>query len=244
MNQTPKYFVYWAQGFDQAPPLVQMCVAQMRRVIPKDQLVELTAENLQEYLQVPEAVVAHTQEFRAHLSDIIRVGLLAKHGGVWLDATVWVDQDPSKFLADQVEPTGFFAYRYSQARLSSWLIASKPENYAVALLYEALCAYWESNSELIGYFMFHELFEVLYFSDQKFHVIVSGSPFVPADPPHRLQREKLFKPLDVAAIREILTTNPIQKLTYKPGKRDVSAESLFTLVQEKPLKEVIKLISA
>lgn len=244
MSTKTKFFVYWAQGFDQAPPLVQLCVAQMRRVIPKGQLVELTAENLHEYLEVPEVVVSRTQEFRAHFSDIIRVGLLAKHGGVWLDATTWIDQDPSAFLAKQIEPTGFFAYRYSQARLSSWLLASSPENYVAALLYEALCDYWSAHTELVGYFMFHELFEVLFFADEKFQEIVHGSPFISANPPHRVQREQLFNTLDVSAIREIVQTDPIQKLTYKPGKRQVSPESLFSMVQQKPVKEVLKLISA
>jgi hypothetical protein len=152
---------------------------------------------------------------------------LAKHGGVWLDATTWVNENPSEYLRDMTKSSGFFAYRYSNTRISSWLISSHQGNYVPALLYEVLCNYWNEHSELIGYFMFHDLFECLYFADERFRAIVDASTFRDANPPHIVQREYLFQEFDQEAIDLILADHPIQKYTYKVGKRNIGPGTTF-----------------
>jgi hypothetical protein len=222
-----KVFVYWGQGFNEAPPIVKVCLRELENATVQDDLVHLTDWNLNDWLKLPEIVTNRTMRYRAHYSDIIRVGLLAKWGGTWVDSTVWVATDPGSFGHEISKASGFFCFRNSKVRISSWFLTAEQGNYVPSLMFSALCHYWENNEELIGYFMFHELFECLYFVDKDFARIVDQSSFSDARNAHVLQRELLFKKYHKDRFTEICKENPIQKLTYKTGKRKVSEDSTF-----------------
>lgn len=222
-----KVFVYWGQGVDHAPPMVQACLRQVSKAIGAKNLVVLDDSNLSEYLDVPELVTQRTAGFHAHYSDILRAGLLAKHGGIWLDATVWLVRDVRDEILKRIEPSGFFTFRYSNARLSSWLMSSEKGNYVASMLYETLLAYWHENQKLLGYFMFHEVFTCLYFADPRFRLEVDSMVFEDANEPHILQRELLFKEFDPVRFEDLLEHHPIQKLTHKLGKREITKTSTY-----------------
>jgi hypothetical protein len=228
-----KYFVYWKQGFETAPAIVRACHRQLTEVLGS-QLVSLSDENLNEYLELPVEVRDRCAKHVAHMSDIIRVGLLAKHGGVWLDATTWVAENPEEYLSRVSEQSGFFAYRWTNSRISSWLMVADSSNYVTATMYEALCAFWKENTKLVGYFMFHDLFECLYFSDPVFKKVVDSTPFEPAAERHILQRKYLFSPYDQDAVKQLLQDSPIQKITYKTGKHELPAGSTFEKLAQTP----------
>lgn len=225
-------FVYWAQGFDKAPPIVQACINQLRKVTKKHKLIELTDENIGEWLDVPPIVVARTKSHKAHFSDILRVGLLAKHGGTWIDATVWTDSDPIAQIADIRAKSGFFLFRNSKVRISSWFLSSNPGNRIPELLYEILCEYWLKNDRLVGYFMFHELFECLYFADSSFAKVLDETPFVDARKAHLLRGFLLFKKFDPDKMTEFFAESAIQKLTYKIGNRALEEDSTFEFLSK------------
>lgn len=87
----PKIWVFWGQGEAQMPPLVKACYRQLTHYNENINLV--TIENVNKYIELPGIVFEKVKVGKiswAHFSDIIRNALLAKHGGFWLDATVWV----------------------------------------------------------------------------------------------------------------------------------------------------------
>ncbi len=84
-------WVFWGQGETHMPPLVKACHKQLTHY--NDNVTLVTIENIKEYINLPTIIYekAHKGEISwAHFSDIVRNALLAKHGGLWLDATVWV----------------------------------------------------------------------------------------------------------------------------------------------------------
>lgn len=88
-----KYYVwvYWGQGENQMPPLVKACYRQLTYYNSDVKLV--TNHNLSEYIDLPVEIYKRVQKGEigwANYSDIIRNTLLARYGGLWLDATVWV----------------------------------------------------------------------------------------------------------------------------------------------------------
>lgn len=88
-----KYYVwvYWGQGENQMPPLVKACYRQLTYYNSDVKLV--TNHNLSEYINLPVEIYKRVQKGEigwANYSDIIRNTLLARYGGLWLDATVWV----------------------------------------------------------------------------------------------------------------------------------------------------------
>lgn len=102
-------WVYWAQGKENMPELVRTCYDNLLRRTKEARVVLLTAENLEHYLDLPISVWDSIEKGMigyTHLSDVIRHSLLAKYGGLWIDATVWVT---SKVPVSSISNLSFYS---------------------------------------------------------------------------------------------------------------------------------------
>lgn len=86
-----RIWFFWWQGAEDMPPLVQACYRQLTR--HNDGVILISKNNISDYLEIS-CVILDKVETRiltpTNLSDIVRNLLLAKYGGLWIDATVWV----------------------------------------------------------------------------------------------------------------------------------------------------------
>lgn len=90
-TEETRIWVFWGQGESNMPPLVKACYRQLTHYNRNVTLV--TLENIKYFIELPGIIYekANTGKISwAHFSDIVRNTLLAKYGGLWLDATVWV----------------------------------------------------------------------------------------------------------------------------------------------------------
>lgn len=86
----PKIWVFWGQGEENMPPLVKACYKQLRH--HNDNVQLLTNDNVNNFIKLPDIVMRKVNSGEitwAYFSDIIRNSVLAKHGGLWVDATAW-----------------------------------------------------------------------------------------------------------------------------------------------------------
>lgn len=114
MKSTPvnvaTIWVFWGQGEEKMPPLVKACFRQLTYLNDGVQLI--TEANVSSYIELNPIIytkVKNGQISWAHFSDIIRMTLLAKYGGLWIDATVWTSgQIPFERLSqfDIFSPNG------------------------------------------------------------------------------------------------------------------------------------------
>ena len=89
--EKPKIWVFWGQGCSNMPVLVNACYTHLKATNENVHLV--TNENLNKYLNIPSTILDKVTSGKitwAHFSDLIRMSLLAKYGGLWIDATGWV----------------------------------------------------------------------------------------------------------------------------------------------------------
>jgi hypothetical protein len=209
--QGRRLFVYWGQDFAAAPPIVQRCLAEVRRHHAPDDLVLLTDANRDEWARVPDDVTSAIGDDRTKLSDALRLELLWRHGGVWLDATCLPVAD---VLAETASRPGFFAFELRPRRPSSWLLSAPPGNPVVGLLCAAQRLYWTHFGGPRAYYAIHQLFEALVLLDEDFRREWRESPRPSADPPHALQR-MWNQPYDDASVDHVLRRSWVHKLTYK-----------------------------
>lgn len=83
-------WVCWWQGLDNAPVIVKKCVDSIKKNAGTHRVVVLTENNYKDYVTFPKWIEEKRNEgiiSRTHYSDLLRLELLAEHGGVWLDAT-------------------------------------------------------------------------------------------------------------------------------------------------------------
>ena len=87
----------WWQGKNFAPELIKACWNSWKLHVPLEmEIVVITKDNYSEYIEIPEYVLDKVNNGSislATLSDIIRHSLLYKYGGMWLDATIYMNDD-------------------------------------------------------------------------------------------------------------------------------------------------------
>ena len=210
----------WLQGWAHAPDLVKACAASWRRHNPDWSLRLLSRDTLEGYLDpLPQPAAAAGPVPVEALSDVVRIELLHRFGGIWADSTVYCLR-PLDHWIDQAMPSGFFAFNrpMPDVMLSSWFLAAEPGSYVVDTWHRRVHAYWEGRAERDHYFWFHRLFAEAYRSDAKFRATWDATPKLTADGPHCFApyEEQLLKPVD-ARDRLIVETAqmPMLKLTHK-----------------------------
>jgi len=208
----------WVQGWANAPDLVKACAASWRRHNPDWRLHLLAGNTLDHYLDPLPRPAGADLPIEAR-SDVLRIELLHRFGGIWVDSTVYCLRPLDGWIGHAL-PSGFFAFDRPMPdnMLASWFLAAEPGSYLVEVWRRRAAAYWENRTERDHYFWFHRLFAEAYQSDAKFRAIWDATPKLSADGPHWFApyQEQLFKPVDDRD-RLIVETaqTPMLKLTHK-----------------------------
>lgn len=217
-------WVCWWQGYDGMTPLVKECVDRIKKFNSDKKVVLITEENLNEYVTFPTYIL---EKFKAglisktHMSDLLRANLLAKYGGCWMDATLYLFGGIPEHFYDVPIYTGRYArdkkdYNVSKSRWTSYfLMARYPGNVLYCFLMDFWNEYWKKYDSLITYFMI----------DYAINLAYQTVPFV------RYELDlvdengcgknpwELLKALpnvyDELWIKELEEQNWMQKLTYK-----------------------------
>lgn len=215
-----KVWVCWFQGLDDAPDLVKKCYQSIKVNLWDRDLVLITSENMCEYVEFPDFILEKWksgQITHTHMTDLLRLELLIKYGGMWIDATVLCtsksEDIPSCFFdSDLFLYQIFKPGRDGQAQpISSWLISAKTNNKILRMTRYLCYKYWEKNRELVDYFLFHDFFVMaLEHNEDEWKKII---PRDNAAPHYLLLR--LFDEYNEEIWKAIEAQSPFHKLTYK-----------------------------
>lgn len=207
----------WLQGLDQAPALPRACLHSLHVLFPEYEICIVTEKNLKAYVEIPADIMDKWHRgviSAAHFSDLVRIFLLAEHGGVWIDATVFATSHAPAETGGVFDAPLFFYSSYMQEDASmagsSWLISAVPGHPVICLTRDLLLWYWKNHDYLIHYFLFHLFFHMALeqYSDEWKRV-----PTYSNIPPHIMQKE-LFAPLDQRRFRQMATMSSFHKLTH------------------------------
>lgn len=223
-------WLLWLQGWDTAPWLVQQ-VARSWEINNPDWTVRyLSWSNLRDYVaDIDYAFDPQRNISPQALSDIIRLALLDRHGGVWADATLLCMQPLTPWLEDAVRPAGLWMYHGHgggmDARFgpASWFIASEPGGLIISRWKQACDAYWRDRREADDYFWLDGLFKALFRTDPQFRDAWRRAPhlYVEASTQaHGFARHNRMLS-DNAAVKHMLAVHPpyVLKLWWKPWQK-------------------------
>lgn len=121
----------WLQGWDAAPEIVAACRRTWETLNPAWSFQPLTRTTLCTMLddRTMRFVRERPDVPPDALSDVVRIALLERFGGVWVDSTTYCLQPLDTWLSD-VATTGFFAFDSpgEDRMVSSWFLAATPGN--------------------------------------------------------------------------------------------------------------------
>jgi len=169
-NQFAEYpvWVFWWQGREAMPEIIELCYKSKLRAAGTHSVILLTKDNIREYVEFPEYV---WQQFEAkklriqHLADMIRVQLIAKYGGIWLDASIYcIDNIPEEiYSADVYSLKHEIDEQYvSLCRWTTFVIGGLKNNVLCSFLNEFFVEYCKTGKPFIDYYMFDCAIAVAY----------------------------------------------------------------------------------
>lgn len=218
LNRT--IWLFWKQGLENAPKLVEKCYESICRNKPVDfEIVLLSDKNLSEYIHLPDYILDKYEKgyiTTTHLSDIIRLELLCMYGGCWIDATVFCsDTIPMYMLTGDM-----FVFKLpsvlnvSVVEMSSWWIFSDKENKLIHLTRQMLYEYWKQERDIRNYFLLHIIMSKLINENLDCRDIFQRIPYFNSGNAHVLQGklEAEYAEEEWQIIRSI---SCVHKLTYK-----------------------------
>ncbi|MCT8395760.1 hypothetical protein D0499_08220 [Weissella soli] len=216
-------FIFWAQGIENAPEIVKTSVNRLKQQISKHTIHVLTQENYRYYVDLPEEVEKLLPNHVAHWTDILRVALLAKYGGIWIDATVFVGDNFEEKVDALLDNNHVLTPRYGNVLksrgISNWFIGigDNSGRQFVNMIYEALVLYIQTHDEFAYYYMFHALWNFMIQINSEMGKIWIDSRGFSATESHRIQAS-FFENKSNEWINQILKDTVLQKLTYKFGR--------------------------
>ena len=151
-------WVCWLQGEENTPPLVRRCIDSIRQHAGNHPVYVLTEENLPSYINLPSIIWEKRKAEKiqsAHFCDIVRMALIYRYGGLWLDATIFC----SKQIPDWYFEKEFFSCKnqtkdsgyISQYRWTSFVLGGTKGSRFYKLMLDFYFAYWEKENSAIDY---------------------------------------------------------------------------------------------
>lgn len=209
-------WIYWAQGWDKAPAQSRLCLASWERHNPDWRIVRLDDGNAGEHADLGSFLDGKDITVTAR-SNHLRMRLLARHGGVWVDASTFCSRPLSDWLPALMQ-SGFFAFsRPGPDRiLATWFLAAEPGNPLILRWRDLMERYWRNVDRMDFYHWTHYLFAEGCRSDPRMNAIWHDTPWISADGPHQVQFHggRAEAVLDSLAERRV----PVHKLeTRRPS---------------------------
>ena len=81
----------WYQGIEAAPPIVRSCIQSIIENRVKHPVIIITKYNIDKYIKLPYYIMEKFNKniiTLTHFSDIVRIALLFKYGGYWIDLLI------------------------------------------------------------------------------------------------------------------------------------------------------------
>ncbi|MDG0852816.1 glycosyltransferase family 32 protein [Roseateles puraquae] len=146
-------WTYWQTA--PAPEFIQACIANWRQFAPNHEVRLLDRSSIESWLPSLRADFNSLPAYRQ--ADWLRVQLLARHGGIWMDASMllsrdlgWLHDTQRRRGADYV---GFYIDRYSTRPtlpiIENWMMASVPGGRFVSALAAAFDLALDEGAEAL-----------------------------------------------------------------------------------------------
>lgn len=222
----------WLQGETEAPALVKRCLSSLRKWRGDYEVVLIDETNLHDYVSFPDYIEEKYRKgiiSRTHYSDLLRVELLYRYGGIWIDSTFLLMGE----LPVYIEETQFFCYQrrpFGHLRISNPLLKATPLHPLICDIRKLLHTYWQQEDRLVSYSIFHLFFTLMYEESARDKQLIDSIPYVPTDLMD-VMLYSLNRPYTQQLWQHITSLTPLHKLTYRFDRYEIDTEKQGTLYQ-------------
>ena len=216
-----KIWMCWWQGLENAPEIVKACIDSVCKNSAGREVIVITDENIGDYIELPGWMLDKVRKgvaSRTNLSDLLRLSLLAKYGGIWLDATFFC----CRSLDAPAYSAPLFSIKrpnYLHGSIASGYFAGyswgcdESKRFVFAAARDLFTEYWHRSDYLIDYL----LVDYIVVMTQR-HCPAIAEAFAAIEP-NNPACDELFKvlgkPYDASRWSDLSSSTDLFKLTWK-----------------------------
>lgn len=158
-------WVFWWQGEENMPTIVKACYNSIKKNRGLYKVILLDQKNFYNYVNIPTYILNKLESGKisiTHFSDILRFNLLAKYGGWWMDATIYLPQsiEYKNSLYTIKQP---YNPDYISNGLWSGFLWYMPIGHPLAIFVrDCLHTYWYKENKLVAYFLIDHIIKLFY----------------------------------------------------------------------------------
>lgn len=162
-------WVFWWQGENEAPEIVKRCIAAVCKNANGHPVHIIDKSNYQNLVEVPEHFLKKLEKGTislTHFSDYFRMALLAKHGGLWIDASIYVQRPIEEFVFESpvfsirnpgMDSSNISAWEWTVGVFGGW-----KDNALFHAVEKLLDQYWKDFDFLLDYYIFDYMVRLVY----------------------------------------------------------------------------------
>lgn len=175
-------WVMWYQGIKNAPPLIKACIHSIIVNKANHPIYILDKYNLVNYISLPKFILRKFYKgifSITHFSDIVRMALLSKYGGYWIDSTYLITASLN------YTKSSFFTLKLSQCfptiTKCLWagnFLAMSKHSFLSTYSYNAFLFYWKNYNSLIDYFLIDYIIYIAYQNVKELRNLIQKLPYI------------------------------------------------------------------
>lgn len=207
----------WWQGKEDMPYIIQKCHQSLRKNSNGREIRLLDKDNYNNYFELPKQIEEKLKKKKisfTHLSDIIRLIVITKYGGLWVDAAIFVTHPivaSGQFYSVNITKNASPDYPFGR-----WVIGVMGcgKNYQpLCFVRDCLIDYWKRYNAAVDYLMFDHIMLLAYMKLSEFKEDVDA--LSPSLGNIHGSRYLFNKEADPQRFKELVNNNDFLSLTWR-----------------------------
>jgi len=223
-------WVCWWQGEAAMPEVVRKCYSQLLKKANGHKINLITKDNYQEFISIPEYIIKKVEKgyiTLTHLSDIMRVMLLSKYGGLWIDSTIYTfnnlpDIDADLFSLRRLRDNTIV----TECRWSTFFLYAGKSRILFNFLQDIFFSYWKENNQAFHSLIFDYFIALAYEHIPEIQNLINRIPFT--NPRIHWLGSNMNQKYDEQSFSELKNTTQFCKLTYKRKYIEKTGDGFLT----------------
>lgn len=161
-------WIYW-DNLDAMPAIVERCIESIRKYSNGIKVILVSEAAIHKYVKIEPYIIEKYYRgkiSRTHFSDIIRMSLLFRYGGIWMDATIFQTRPMPQNIVDN----DFFTLRLdieeqwqvvSHGQWCVFFIECKKGNLLIRETLAMMNMYWKTHNLLFDYLWIDYLWAIV-----------------------------------------------------------------------------------
>ena len=237
IKKTDTIWIFWWQGIENAPEIVKKCIKSIDENRKQHKVVIIDKNNYKEYTYIPNYIIEKVEKGKITLtsfSDIVRMDLLYNHGGIWMDATIFMtkelDKDIYNYSLYTIKHNLYSDWHVCKGKWTGFFLAAGKGNKAIEFFRTFFFMYLKEKEMFITYLLIDCIIAIGY---EDIGYIKEMIDIIPINNTKVFELAKeMSKTFDENKYALITEKNNIHKLSYKEKYKieDKGRETFYSYI--------------